>query len=163
MSQESIKIESKDLSIEDLFKDFYTVPDFQREFVWEREQVEKLLQDVQDEFFDEEGQLIKGPEYFLGSIVVCRADDGTLSLIDGQQRMTSIYLILCAVRDLLIEAEDSPSAALESQIAASSINDVGDEVFRHRLVLQYEDSKGILKKVVDEPGDALHLVWFKNQ
>ncbi len=149
MSKESIKIESKDLSVEDLFKDFYTVPDFQREFVWEREQVEKLLQDVEDEFFDEEGQLIKGPEYFLGSIVVCRADDGTLSLIDGQQRMTTIYLILCAIRDLLLEAEDTPSATLEGQIAASSINDVGDEVFRHRLVLQYEDSKGILKKVVE--------------
>ena len=150
MSAESIKIESKDLSIEDLFKDFYTVPDFQREFVWGREQIEKLLQDVQDEFFDENGQLIKGPEYFLGSIVVCRDDSGTLSLIDGQQRMTSIFLILCAIRDLLIEAEDKPSAALEGQIAASSINDVGEEVFRHRLVLQYEDSKGILKKVVDD-------------
>ena len=46
MSQESIKIESKDLSVEDLFKDFYTVPDFQREYVWEREQVERLLQDT---------------------------------------------------------------------------------------------------------------------
>jgi len=70
MMQESVKIESKDLSIEDLYKDFYTVPDFQREFVWEREQVEKLLQDVHDEFYDEDGQLIKGSEYFLGSIVV---------------------------------------------------------------------------------------------
>lgn len=154
MSAESIKIESKDLSIEDLFKDFYTVPDFQREFVWEREQIEKLLQDIQDEFFDENGQIIKGPEYFLGSIVVCRDDSGTLSLIDGQQRMTSIFLILCAIRDLLIEAEDKPSSALEGQIAASSINDVGDEVFRHRLVLQYEDSKGILKKIVE---DSSHL------
>jgi hypothetical protein len=45
MTQESLKIESKDLSIEDLYKDFYTVPDFQREFIWEREQVEKLLRD----------------------------------------------------------------------------------------------------------------------
>ena len=154
MSQESIRIESKDLSIEDLYKDFYTVPDFQREFVWEREQVEKLLQDIQDEFFDEDGQLIKGPEYFLGSIVVCRADDGTLSLIDGQQRMTSVYLLLCAIRDLLIEAGNRPSATLEGQIASSSINDLGDEVFRHRLVLQYDDSKGILKTVVE---DSAHL------
>ena len=105
MSQESVRIEFKDLSIEDLYKDFYTVPDFQREFVWEREHVEKLLQDVQEEFFDEDGQLIKGPEYFLGSVVTCRADDGTLSLIDGQQRMTTIYLILCAIRDLLRSEE----------------------------------------------------------
>ncbi len=151
MTQESIKIESKDLSIEDLYKDFYTVPDFQREFVWEREQVEKLLQDVLDEFFDEDGRLIKGPEYFLGSIVVCRDDDGMLSLIDGQQRMTTIFLILCAIRDLLIEAGETPSDTLKRQIAASSINDVGDEVFRHRLDLQYEDSKGVLKKVVEDP------------
>lgn len=151
MSTESIKIESKDLSIEDLYKDFYTVPDFQREFVWEREQIEKLLQDIEDEFFDEDGQLIKGPEYFLGSIVVCRADDGTLSLIDGQQRMTTIYLILCAVRDLMREVGENPSSTLEAQIASSSINSVGEEIFRHRLVLQYEDSRGILRKVVESP------------
>jgi len=38
------KIESQDLSVGELFKDFYSVPDFQREYVWQREQVEKLLQ-----------------------------------------------------------------------------------------------------------------------
>ncbi len=152
MGQESIKIESKDLSIEDLFKDFYSVPDFQREYVWEREQVEKLLQDIQDEFFDEEGQLIKGPEYFLGSIVTCRVDDeATFSLIDGQQRMTTIYLILCAIRDLLIETNETPNETLKSQIAAPSTNNLGEEVFRHRLVLHYDDSKGVLKRVVDDP------------
>jgi hypothetical protein len=151
MTQESLKIESKDLSIEDLYKDFYTVPDFQREFVWERSEVEKLLQDVYDAFYDEEGQLIQGSEYFLGSIVVCRAEDGTFNLIDGQQRMTTIYLILCTIRDLLRETSEEPNNTLLSQIAFASTNDVGDEVFRHRLVLQYDDSKGILKKIVNEP------------
>ena len=151
MTQESLKIESKDLSIEDLYKDFYTVPDFQREFIWEREQVEKLLQDVHDEFYDEDGQLIKGSEYFLGSIVVCLADDGTFNLIDGQQRMTTIYLALCAIRDLLQDLGEQPNMSLLSQIAFVSTNDVGDEQERHRLVLQYDDSKGILKRVVDQP------------
>ena len=151
MTQESLKIESKDLSIEDLYKDFYTVPDFQREFIWDREQVERLLQDVHDEFYDEEGQLIKGSEYFLGSIVVCLADDGTFNLIDGQQRMTTIYLALCAIRDLLQDLGEQPNMSLLSQIAFVSTNDVGDEQERHRLVLQYDDSKGILKRVVDQP------------
>jgi hypothetical protein len=151
MPQKSLNIESKDLSIEDLYKDFYVVPDFQREFVWERAQVEKLLQDVHDEFYDEEGQLIKGPEYFLGSIVVCRAEDGTFNLIDGQQRMTTIYLVLCAIRDLLRELKETDNSTLMSQIAFASIDEVGDEVFRHRLDLQYDDSKGILKMIVDEP------------
>jgi len=160
MTQENLKIESKDLSIEDLFKDFYTVPDFQREFVWEGKQIERLLQDAQDEFYDDEGQLIKGPEYFLGSIVVCRANDGTWSLIDGQQRMTTIYLVLCAIRDLLREVNEKPNSTLLSQIAFESINDIGDEVFRHRIVLQYDDSKGILKKIVDEPA-TLHEINLK--
>lgn len=35
------KIESQDLSVGALFKDFFSVPDFQREYVWQREQVEK--------------------------------------------------------------------------------------------------------------------------
>jgi len=51
------KIESNDLSLIDLFKDFYTVPDFQREYVWGREHVEKLLMDVDDEFYDEQDHL----------------------------------------------------------------------------------------------------------
>jgi hypothetical protein len=38
-----LKIESSDLSLSDLYKDFYAVPDFQREYVWETENVEKLL------------------------------------------------------------------------------------------------------------------------
>lgn len=151
MPQESLKIESKDLSIEDLYKDFYTVPDFQREYIWKEEHIEKLLQDVQDEFYDEDGRVIPGPEYFLGSIVVCRSPDGTLSLIDGQQRMTTIFLILCVIRDLIREMGEKPNNALEGQISASSNNDVGEEVFRHRLVLQYEDSRGILRKVVETP------------
>lgn len=151
MTQESFKIESKDLSIEDLYKDFYTVPDFQREFVWEDAQVERLLQDVEDEFYNEEGEIIKDSEYFLGSIVVCRAEDGTFSLIDGQQRMTTIYLILCAIRDLLREMDEEPNNTLLSQIAFASTNNMGDETFSHRLVLQYDDSKGILQKIVDEP------------
>lgn len=81
--QVSLKIESQDLTVGALFKDFYSVPDFQREYVWQREQVEKLLQDLYDEFYDESGNVIPGPEYFLGSIVVCKAEDGTFQLIDG--------------------------------------------------------------------------------
>jgi uncharacterized protein with ParB-like and HNH nuclease domain len=150
----NLKIESQDVTIENLYKDFYTVPDFQREYVWEREHVEKLLQDINDEFFDEEGKPIQGPEYFLGSIVVCKADDGTFSLIDGQQRMTTIYLILCAIRELLKAMGETPNQTLINQIHDAFTNDKGDEEFRQRLVLQYEDSKGILKRIVEDPSNA---------
>ncbi len=144
------KIESTDLNLADLFKDFYTVPDFQREYVWEPENVERLLQDVHDEFYDEFGRLESGAgsEYFIGSIVVCPSGDGTFEIIDGQQRLTTCYLILCAVRDALARAGSPSSETLQAQIAATSMNPItGDDVFRYRLELQYEDSDGVLEKI----------------
>jgi hypothetical protein len=148
------KIESQDLSVSDLFKDFYSVPDFQREYVWQREQVERLLQDIYDEFYDEEGRLLSGPEYFLGSIVTCKGQDGTFQLIDGQQRMTTLYLILCVIRDLLRTLNAPPSKVLESQIADAATDPrTYEEVERFRVTLQYEDSEGVLDKIAS--GGAL--------
>ncbi len=154
---ESIKIESLDLSVESLFKDFYTVPDFQREYVWKRDQVEKLLQDVQDEFYNDEGQLVEDREYFLGSIVVCKGPDDAFQLIDGQQRMTTIFLILCAIRDVLRELKDSPIDPLNRQLSDVAVNDEGDTVLRHRLELLYEDSRGVLKTIIEKPEELERL------
>ena len=146
--QSTFRIESNDLAIGQIFKDFYTVPDFQREYVWEREHVEKLLQDVLDEFYDDANQPIEGPEYFLGSIVACRDPEGIFQLIDGQQRMTTIYLVLCAARDAMSEAGERPTRVLESQITdAYADPKTGEDVERHRLTLQYEDSGGVLVRL----------------
>ena len=62
IDEAAFKVESNDLSIADILKDFFSVPDFQREYVWEREHVEKLLEDVFDEFYDEEGRQVQGPD-----------------------------------------------------------------------------------------------------
>lgn len=148
---ESFKIESHDLTIADIFKDFYSVPDFQREYVWKPENVEKLLQDVHDEFYNEDGRLVDGPEYFLGTIVGCK-ENGIYQLIDGQQRMTTLYLVLCAARDTLLDMGMQPSQVLEGQLTSAHLDPkTGDDIKRHRLTLQYEDSDGILEKIVIKP------------
>lgn len=144
----TLKIESQDLSVSDLFKDFYSVPDFQREYVWQREQVEKLLQDLYDEFYDEDHHILPGPEYFLGSMVACKADNGTFQLIDGQQRMTTLYLILCVIRDIFREIDAERSKVLESQIADAATDPrTYEEIERYRVTLQYEDSAGVLENI----------------
>ncbi len=144
----TLKIESQDLSVGVLFKDFYSVPDFQREYVWQREQVEKLLQDLYDEFYDEDRCTLPGPEYFLGSMVACKADDGTFQLIDGQQRMTTLYLILCVIRDIFREINAERSKVLESQIADAATDPrTYEEIEHYRVTLQYEDSAGVLEKI----------------
>ncbi len=142
------KIESQDLSVGTLFKDFYSVPDFQREYVWQREQVERLLQDIYDVFYDEDGRILSGPEYFLGSVVACKGEDGTFQLIDGQQRMTTLYLILCVIRDMLKKSGAGSSKVLDSQIADAATDPrTYEEVERFRVSLQYEDSEGVLDKI----------------
>ena len=140
------KIESADLTLAQVYKDFYTVPDFQREFVWQPENVERLLQDVLDEFYNEDGQPIDSQdEYFLGSIVTCPAGDGTYTLIDGQQRLTTIYLVLCGIRDELVELDEGIPEVLRGQIRDASLDPkTGEDVTRNRLDLQYEDSAGVL-------------------
>ena len=149
----TFRIEANDLTISTIYRDFYTVPDFQREYVWEDKDVEKLLQDVLDEFYDEKGRIQEGPEYFLGSIVVCKNEEGTFQLIDGQQRMTTIYLVLCAARDVLVEVESSAPQWLDKQISDVYADPrTGGDIRQLRLTLQYEDSNGILDHVAKGNG-----------
>ena len=150
MSTQSI--DSKDLQISDVFKDFYRVPDYQREYVWgesdrkgERgDEVDKFLDDIYRELDAADGK--EPPEYFIGTIVVCKGEDGVFDLIDGQQRMTTSFVTLCAIRDALEDLEADIPDTLTSQIAAASTDWKGDTVGRMRLDLQYEDAQGILAK-----------------
>jgi len=52
---------------------------------------------------------------------------------------------------MLLEFNETPMDTLLHQIESASVDDYGNEKRRHRLVLQYDDSKGILRKIVDEP------------
>ncbi|MCZ7545387.1 MAG: DUF262 domain-containing protein [Anaerolineae bacterium] len=132
-----------------VFSDFYTVPNYQREFVWQPENVEKLLEDVFNEFYrDEDEEPSSSQEYFIGSIVVCPYHDGTFELIDGQQRLTTIFLLLCAIRDALQQESSSPPDTLRRYITDTSMDPrTGDDVNRYRIVLQYEDSRNVLEQI----------------
>lgn len=143
-------ITSQDLSLAQIFLSFYRVPDYQREYVWgepdakgERgEEVEQFLKDIHSEF--EEATKDNAPEYFIGTIVVCPSKDGVFDLIDGQQRSTTSFLTLCALRDMINELDGEVPATLKSQISASDMNWQGETVERMRLDLQYEDASGVL-------------------
>lgn len=138
-------IQAHDLNIASAFQSFYTVPDYQREYVWKTEQVDQLLSDIHAEVSG--SNVASAPEYFIGSIVVCPGDGGVLELIDGQQRMTTLFLILCAIRDRIQELGQTPSTAIAHQIAAETVDIAGRAVFRYRLELQYEDSGDVLELV----------------
>ncbi|WP_394808137.1 DUF262 domain-containing protein, partial [Nitrosomonas sp.] len=90
-------------SIDKLRDYFFVVPDYQREYVWKTDdQVEQFLVDIDNEF---DPAANKQSNYFIGSIIVVENKDHKYDVIDGQQRLTTIVLSLCALRDLLQSIE----------------------------------------------------------
>lgn len=144
------KIDPQDKSLKTLFQDFYRVPDYQREYVWGEtnpkgeggEEVDQFLTDIHSEY--ENATKDDAPEYFIGTIVVCRGDDEVFDLIDGQQRTTTGFITLCAIRDALAEHGVTVPEELKGQIAFSTLDWQGNAEHRLRLDLQYEDAGGVL-------------------
>lgn len=78
--------------IRKIFTDKYIIPDFQRPYSWDRDQCDKLWEDFIDFY---ENQTTKDDKYFLGNIVINPAGEA-LSVIDGQQRLTTLLLLIKA-------------------------------------------------------------------
>ncbi len=95
------KIENHKFTIQDAFQqNFYTVPDYQREYIWTDREVAKLLDDF-DEQLDATDR-----EYFIGMVLVSASGPNRFDVIDGQQRLTTLFLLLCALRRRLAPLED---------------------------------------------------------
>jgi uncharacterized protein with ParB-like and HNH nuclease domain len=77
----------------------FSIDEYQREYKWEKENINELLSDLQAKFFShykpgDETTAVSGyGEYFLGSIIVSKRN-GKNYLVDGQQRVTSLTLLL---------------------------------------------------------------------
>ena len=139
---ESNKYRFKDLNVEDCFKDFYIVPDYQREYVWRADhEVTQLLMDLYDEFTSD-----KTKEYFIGTTVVFD-NNGQKELIDGQQRTTTLFLMLCAFRNLY-SLRGLPTNVADQLLQNVRYNEDGDEISQLHLVLQYPDSETIVQQLV---------------
>lgn len=95
-----MNIESSVFKIEKIKEHFFVVPDYQREYVWKHNvHVKSLLDDINEAF--EQSDSNKPTSYFIGSIILVQRKDGSMEVIDGQQRLTTIFLSLCAFRDVL--------------------------------------------------------------
>lgn len=80
------------------------VPHYQRDYAWTDEQVDQFLQDL-DESIQEERS-----SYFLGPMVMKETPNNSYEIIDGQQRLTTVFLILSALRRIFTEQGDSQRA-----------------------------------------------------
>ncbi len=152
--------DAQTMSLGQLFSSFHSfqTPPFQRSFVWEEDEAAQLLEDLvaAQDAKDQSGELA----YFLGSMVFleierpsklraalpfARQQQHLLEVIDGLQRLTTLTILFCVLRDL--DADDGVRAN-ERMLAA--IGD-GPAAPRHRLQLR-EPDESFLHRHVREPG-----------
>lgn len=116
----------------------FVIPVYQRNYDWKKEQCKQLFDDllkIQDE---------KRESHFFGSIVSVYNPDGDgeeYQIIDGQQRLTTISILLLAIYNILINNRLS-----------SSINRLAEKIYKEYLVDEYqdEDKKIKLKSIKDD-------------
>jgi uncharacterized protein with ParB-like and HNH nuclease domain len=120
----------KEMSIDDVFngdKATYEVPIYQRNYAWEKDEIQALIQDV----YDASNALKK--TYYIGTLVShYDKNKNVFEVIDGQQRLTTIYLILCALRippknKLTYRSRKKSNDALEKIWEASSKDSANGE------------------------------------
>lgn len=127
-----MKITSLDKTIgETLALGYYRIPRFQRPFSWEKDQVEEFWVDT-----IAESQL----DYFIGSIVVYEENKNKkwLGVVDGQQRLTTITLILCALRDAFKkEGLDDQAEGIHALIERKNIDNKPEYVLQPETSYPY--------------------------
>ena len=83
----------------------YSIDYYQREYKWQEKQIRELVDDLSNKFLEEydpghsRSQVTNYPHYFLGSIILSKKDS-VAYIVDGQQRLTSLTLLLTLLRNL---------------------------------------------------------------
>ena len=100
-------LDAKEMPLQKVFSDefLFTIPSVQRPYSWTTEEAGELLDDLLD-FIDHQ-EITKdniskvGEPYFLGSIVLIKKDNNLYEVLDGQQRLTTLTILLAVLRDYL--------------------------------------------------------------
>lgn len=125
----------------------FKVPAYQRSYAWEVEHIDALLNDISEAISNKE------KEYFLGSIVVTSADSNRFEVVDGQQRLTTISLIILAIKEIFQREDDHEVVvSVKSDFLASTdrrtkerepkliLNEIDNEVFQD-LIEDFDQTK----------------------
>ena len=142
----NVKEYIKTLTISDLFNDDnkynYIIPIYQRNYAWGDDEISSLLQDIKNACEKTKEQ---DKNYYIGSLIVYRRENGDFEVIDGQQRLTTLTLIMhhlgkLSFRNVSFEHRD------ESERALSNLNS-------EKLPSNFSQALKTIKKVINEWGN----------
>ncbi len=138
---------TKLINVDQGAREHFHVPKYQREYTWKKWQWEQLLNDIED----------NDPGYFMGSIIcvndvqsITAGDELIFEVVDGQQRLTTLSLLLATIHAKLTAAMDTyePADEQDKEEAKSCIMNI-----RAKLVKRKKDAK---------PGEAGAFKMGKN-
>ena len=130
----------------------FVIPEYQRPYAWTEEQVETLFEDLW-EFTTISGGAERESSYFLGSVVSYENENGEQEIIDGQQRITSLFLLLRAIYTKLVATPESERTAE----ANNFIGKIEPTIWRTDKLTGTVDFKNILltSRVVNNEGNEI--------
>ena len=103
------------IPIEDLLEKKFFIPSYQRGYRWKERQVIDLLEDIL-EFQKKDKE--KGEFYCLQPIVITKKENNVWEVIDGQQRLTTLYILLSYLeeaRKIMFNSYDKFSISYETR------------------------------------------------
>lgn len=130
----------------------FVIPEYQRPYAWTEEQVETLFEDLWG-FTTISGGAERESSYFLGSVVSYENENGEQEIIDGQQRITSLFLLLRAIYTKLVATPESERTAE----ANNFIGKIEPTIWRTDKLTGTVDFKNILLtfRVVNNEGNEI--------
>lgn len=130
----------------------FVIPEYQRPYAWTDEQVETLFEDLW-EFTATSGGTEREGSYFLGSVVAYENEDGEQEIIDGQQRITSLFLLLRAIYTKLVTTPVSERTAESNNF----IGKIEPAIWHTNKLTGTVDYKNILltSRVVNNEGNEI--------
>lgn len=125
-----MKIDSDDFDIRRLFGSYYfIIPRFQRPYSWDISHVRAFWDDLIG---------ANGADYFIGAMVSYEVDTLHLGVVDGQQRITTLTIILCALREVMkLEGLDSLASGVHRLVEKQNIDDQNEFVLTSETSFPY--------------------------
>lgn len=125
--------------------DLYMVPLYQRAYAWKEKEISQLIHDIYDV------ELEDGAKYYLGSLIVSRKDR-EYEVIDGQQRLTTLFILLkCLVQKKVLKQDvgnmlqfscrDRSNYTLEKMNATADENRIEESIREGRDIVLSELNK----------------------
>lgn len=135
----------------------YVIPIYQRNYAWDDDQISALIKDVYD-------SMRKNPKapYYIGTLVTYKRGENEYEVIDGQQRLTTIYIILKALKIKEIYNKLTYSARRASASTVEKLHDypdLGEEVDRG-IRKGYEFADKALKSITSESEKKAFELYF---